>query len=177
MKVIISSKNFSASDHLKETIESKFEKLGKYFSNDIAANITLTAEKGRQKIEATINAKGTIFRAEEVTLEDMYTAVDRIVDKLSTQMSRFKTKLQRKHKDSKELLFEDLPEAAEPEPNEAQIVRRKSFDLMPMTPDEAVMQMELSEHNFYIFSNMDTESVAVVYKRKDGKYGLLEPNY
>ena len=176
MKVNISSKNFSASEHLKETIESKFEKLGKYFSKDIEANVTLATEKGRQKIEATINAKGTIFRAEEAT-NDMYTGVDKIVDKLSTQMSRFKTKLQRKHKDHKEFVFSDLPETAGAEPNEAQIVRRKNFDLMPMSPDEAVMQMELLEHTFYIFMNMESESVAVVYKRKDGSYGLLEPNY
>lgn len=176
MKVIISSKNFSASEHLKDTIESKFQKLGKYFSNDIAATVTLTAEKGRQKMEATINAKGTIFRAEEVT-SDMYVGLDGIVDKLSSQMSRFKTKLQKKHKDHKEFVFEELPELSTPDSLEAQIVRKKNFDLIPMTSEEAVMQMELLEHNFYIFMNMESESVAVVYKRKDGSYGLLEPNY
>ncbi len=176
MKVIITSKNFSATDHLKDAIESKFEKLGKYFSQDIIVNVTLTIEKERQKIEATINAKGTIFRAENVT-NDMYTGIDGVVDKLSTQMSRFKTKLQRKHKDHKEFIFADLPEIAEAENNEVQIARRKTFDVMPMSVDEAVMQMELLEHTFYIFSNMETESIAVVYKRKDGTYGLLEPNY
>jgi putative sigma-54 modulation protein len=174
MRVIISTKNFNASDHLKEIIESKFEKLGKYFSKDIVANVTLTMEKGRKKIEATINAKGTIFRAEETT-NDVYTGVDRVVDKLATQMSRFKTKLQRKHKDHKEFMFANLPEAAEPEQSE--IVRRKKFDLIPMAVDEAIMQMELVGHTFYIFLNMETDSVAVVYKREDGNYGLLEPNY
>ncbi|MFA5635867.1 MAG: ribosome-associated translation inhibitor RaiA [Anaerovoracaceae bacterium] len=174
MRVIITSKNFSASDHLKQTIESKFEKLGKYFSKDIVANVTLTMERGRQKIEATINAKGTIFRAEEET-NDIYTGVDRVVDKLSTQMSRFKTKLQRKHKDHKEFIFANLPEA--PEAEEMAVVRRKKFDLMPMSQEEAIMQMELLEHTFYIFLNMETDTVNVVYKRKDGNYGLLEPNY
>ena len=174
MRVIITSKNFSASDHLKQTIESKFEKLGKYFSKDIVANVTLTMERGRQKIEATINAKGTIFRAEEET-NDIYTGVDRVVDKLSTQMSRFKTKLQRKHKDHKEFIFANLPEA--PEAEEMAVVRRKKFDLMPMSQEEAIMQMELLEHTFYIFLNMGTDTVNVVYKRKDGNYGLLEPNY
>ncbi|HZK02257.1 MAG TPA: ribosome-associated translation inhibitor RaiA, partial [Anaerovoracaceae bacterium] len=84
MRVIITSKNFNASDHLKQTIEAKFEKLGKYFSKDIVANVTLAMEGGRQKIEATINAKGTIFRAEEET-NDIYSGVDRVVDKLSSQ--------------------------------------------------------------------------------------------
>lgn len=174
MKVIITSKNFNASDHLKEIIESKFEKLGKYFSKDIIANVTLSSEKGRQKLEATINAKGTIFRAEEETT-DVYSGVDRIVDKLASQMSRFKTKLLRKHKDHKEFVFTDLPES--PEAQEATIVKKKTFDLIPMSVDEAIMQMELLEHNFYVFLNMGTETVNVVYKRKAGDYGLLEPNY
>jgi putative sigma-54 modulation protein len=176
MKVIITSKNFNASDHLKKIIETKFDKLGKYFSKDIVANVTLTMEKGRQKIEATINAKGTIFRAEEET-NDIYAGVDRIVDKLASQMSRFKTKLQRKHKDHKEFNFADMPEAQEPELDEMGVVRRKKFDVMPMSVDEAIMQMELLGHTFYIFLNMETDMINVVYKRKDGNYGQLEPNY
>ncbi len=176
MKLIISSKNFSAGDHLKDTIETKFERLGKYFSQDIIANVTLSVEKERQKVEATINAKGTIFRAEDET-PDIYTATDNVIAKLSSQISRFKTKLQRKHKEHKEFIFADIPEAVEPESAETQIMRKKTFDLMPMSVDEAVMQMELLEHTFYIFLNMETESVQVVYKRKDGTYGLLEPNY
>ena len=176
MKVIITSKNMNASDHLKQTIESKLDRLGKYFSNDIVANVTLTMEKGRQKIEATINAKGTIFRAEETT-NDIYNGVDRIVEKLSSQMSRFKTKLQRKHKDSKELKFADLPDVADEEVEEMRVVRTKRFDLMPMSVDEAIMQMELLEHTFFVFLNPESETVNVVYKRKDNNYGLLETRY
>lgn len=176
MKVIISSKNMNASDHLKQTVESKLDRLSKYFSNDIVANVTLTAEKGRQKIEATINAKGTIFRAEETT-NDIYNGIDRVVEKLSSQMSRFKTKLQRKHKDHKDLLFMDLPEVAGEELEEMRVVRRKTFDLMPMSVDEAIMQMELLEHSFFVFLNMETDAVNVVYKRKDNDYGLLETRY
>jgi putative sigma-54 modulation protein len=176
MKVIITSKNMNASDHLKQTIESKLDRLGKYFSNDIVANVTLTMEKGRQKIEATINAKGTIFRAEETT-NDAYNGVDRIVEKLSSQMSRFKTKLQKKHKDHKELQFEDLPEVAGEELEEMRVVRKKQFDLKPMTVDEAIMQMELLEHTFFVFLNVESDTVNVVYKRKDNDYGLLETRY
>ena len=176
MKVIITSKNMNASDHLKQTIESKLDRLGKYFSSDIVANVTLSAEKGRQKVEATINAKGTIFRAEETT-NDAYNGVDRVVEKLSSQMSRFKTKLQRKHKDNNELKFAELPEIAGEELEELRVVRKKKFDLMPMSVDEAIMQMELLEHTFFVFLNMESDAVNVVYKRKDNDYGLLETRY
>lgn len=176
MKIIITSKNMNASDHLKETIESKLDRLGKYFSNDIVANVTLTMEKGRQKIEATINAKGTIFRAEETT-NDIYNGVDRVVEKLSSQMSRFKTKLQRKHKDHKEFQFAEIPEVAGEELEEMRVVRTKQFDLKPMTVDEAIMQMELLEHTFFVFLNVESDTVNVVYKRKDNDYGLLETRY
>jgi putative sigma-54 modulation protein len=176
MKVIITSKNFNASDHLKATIEKKFERLGKYFSDDIVANVTLVMEKGRQTMETTINAKGTIFRAEE-TSNDMYVAIDSIIDKLASQMSRFKTKLQRKHKEHKELEFGDLPDDSDIENEAMTVARSKKFDMMPMTSEEAIMQMELLGHTFFVFMNVDTSSVGVVYKRKNGDFGLLEPKY
>jgi len=175
MKVIITCKNFSASDHLKETIEKKFDKLNKYFSSDIVANIMISMERGKQKIEATINAKGMIFRAEENSA-DIYESVDRILEKLSTQMSRFKTKLQKKHKDNKDLLFAGIPENDE-EPEEIKVVKTKKFDLVPMTTEEAIIQMELVQHTFFVFLNMETDSINVVYKRKNNDYGLLETSY
>ena len=91
-------------------------------------------------------------------------------------MSKFKTKLQRKYKDHKDLAFAELPETEE-EQEEIQVVRKKRFDLVPMTVDEAVVQMELLEHNFFVFLNMETDSVGVVYKRNDNDYGLLETAY
>jgi putative sigma-54 modulation protein len=177
MKVIITSKNLNASEHLKDTIESKFQKLGKFFSSDINSNVMLSLEKGRHRVEATINAKGTIFRAEETTT-DVYSGVDRVVDKLSAQMSKFKTKLQKKHKDNKAILFADVPDfPLDGAEEESALVRRKKFDLLPMAVDEAVLQMELLEHSFFVFLNMETDNVSVVYKRKDGNYGLLETEY
>ncbi len=176
MKVVITCKNFTASDHLKDTIEKKFERLGKYFSKEIVANVMLSQERGKQRLEATINAKGTIFRAEDSNA-DIYTCVDKVVDKLSSQMSRFKTKLQRKHKDNKEIMFGEVPDSVEEESDEIKIVRTKRFELLPMTAEEAVMQMELLEHAFYVFLNMESDSVSVVYKRNDGAYGLLETKY
>ena len=175
MKVIITSKNFNASDHLKEIIEKKFEKLGKYFSSDIVANVIMSMERGKQKMEATINVRGMIFRAEEHS-GDAYECVDRIVEKLSTQMSRFKTKLQKKHKDNKELSFADIPEYEE-SAEEIRVVKTKRFELVPMSTDEAIMQMELLQHNFFVFLNMESDDINVVYKRKNNDYGLLETSF
>jgi len=175
MRINITSKNVNASDHLRDTIESKISRLGKYFSDEIGAEVTLSMERGRQRIEATINASGTIFRAEEDT-QDLYGGIDRIVDKLSGQITKYKKRLASKHKDNKSILFGDIPdyEGAVPEQDEIEIVRRKRFELMPMTAEEAVLQMELVGHSFFIFLDMDTNGIGVVYKRNDGKYGLLE---
>lgn len=175
MKVIITTKNFSASDNLKEKIEAKIGKLEKYFSDDIVANIMLSRERNRDKLEATINVKGTIFRAEEVS-DDIYTSLDKAMDKLSGQMSRFKSRLQKKHKGGRDILFECLPENDDRE-EELKISKIKEFELRPMSTDEAVMQMELIGHDFFVFMNMDTASVNIVYKRKGESYGLLEPKY
>ena len=172
MKTIITSKNFNASDHLKATIEKKIEKLNKYFSEDIIANIMVSSERGKQKMEATINVRGMIFRAEESTM-DVYEAIDRVVEKLSSQMSRFKTKIQKKHKDNKEFSFKDIPEY-DGEAEEIKVVKTKKFELEPMTTEEAIMRMELLNHGFYVFLNMETDSISVVYKRKNDDYGLLE---
>lgn len=175
MKIIITSKNFTASDHLKDTIEKKLEKLGKYFSSDIVANVMITSQKGKQKLEATINAGGTIFRAEE-TADVAYDAIDRVVDKLSSQMSRFKTKLQKKHKDNKGFMFAEIPDF-DHEQEEMAVVKKKRMEILPLTVEEAIMQMELLGHNFFVFLNMETDSVNVVYSRKNGDYGLIETVY
>ena len=174
MKVIITTKNFSASENLKETIEKKMGKLGKYFSDDIEANVMVSSERGRQKVESTINAKGMIFRAEETT-SDVYESIDKVVDKLSAQMSRFKSKLQKKGGD-KSIILESIPEYEE-EPFEMSVVKTKKFDLEPMMVDEAIVRMEMLQHTFFIFLNIETDSVNVVYKRKGEGYGLLETTY
>jgi len=175
MKVIITGKNYAPSEKLKETIEKKFEKLDKYFSNEITGNVMTIKEKGNYKVESTINANGTIFRA-EVRSGDPYDCVDRCIEKLSSQMSRFKTKLQKKHKGQKAVDFADIPAFEETE-EEIHVVKRKKFGLSPMTVDEAIVQMELLEHNFFVFLNIETDAVNVVYRRSDNDYGLLETTY
>ena len=173
MQINISTKNFKASDHLMDVIETKLSRLDKYFSSDIETNVTLSMEKGRQKIEATINADGAIFRAEETT-QDAYNGIDRVVDKLSGQMSKFKRRIAKRHKDNKSIIFNDIPDSPDSEEGTFEIVRRKTYELMPMTPEEAILQMELLSHSFYVFLDMERDHASVVYKRNDGKYGLLE---
>jgi putative sigma-54 modulation protein len=173
MNIIITSKNINASDHLKDRIEAKFNKLSKYFRDDVVANITLSLEKGRQRIEATINARGTIFRA-EITTNDIYSGIDSVVDKLSGQMSKYKSKLIKKHRDNKTIMFDDVPDIPYDDSNDPKIERRKKFELLPMTPEEAIVQMELLDHRFFVFLNMETDGIGVVYSRNDGGYGLLE---
>ena len=174
MKINITTKNFNASESLKENIEKKLGRLDKYFSDDVVANVKISQEGSRDKIEATISNRGTIFRAEE-TGSDIYDSVDRVVDKLSSQMGKFKKKLQKKYKSSKEVSFVDLPDFEEEE--EVSIVRTKKFQLEPMNAEEAIMQMELLGHNFFVFLDMETDSVNVVYRRNDDSYGLLETTY
>lgn len=175
MKVIITGKNFNTYKHLQDTIEKKFEKLGKYFSDDITVNVVLSQERGKDKIEVTINAKGAVFRAEEVCA-DIYEGIDRVEDKLSSQMAKFKGKLQKRYNNNKALKFEYLPEPEE-EVEEVRVVRTKKFELTPMTVEEAILEMEMLQHNFFVFLDMESDSVNVVYSRKDGNYGVLETTY
>lgn len=175
MKVIITGKNFNTYKHLQDTMEKKFEKLGKYFSDDITVNVVLSQERGKDKIEVTINAKGAVFRAEEVCA-DIYEGIDRVEDKLSSQMAKFKGKLQKRYNNNKAFEFEYLPEPEE-EVEEVRVVRTKKFELTPMTVEEAILEMEMLQHNFFVFLDMESDSVNVVYSRKDGNYGVLETTY
>jgi putative sigma-54 modulation protein len=116
------------------------------------------------------------LRAEEAT-EDMYASVDKAVDKLNRQIGKYKTKLEKKYKGHDTIRFEYIPDVEAGEKSESKIVKTKRFSIKPMDPEEAVMQMELLGHNFFVFTNGDTEEVNVVYKRKDGDYGLIEPTF
>ena len=125
-------------------------------------------------MEATIATKGAIFRAEDVS-QDIFDCIDIVADKLSSQMSKYKGKMLRKNKSNESVRFEMIPETAEPE--EGKVVKTKRFELTPMTVDEAILQMELLQHNFFVFLNVETDSVSVVYKRQDKDYGVLNTVY
>ena len=174
MKIIVTGKNINVSDKIQTAIEKKFEKLDKYFADDIKANVVIHPEKAKVKMEATIATKGAIFRAEDVS-QDIFDCIDIVADKLSSQMSKYKGKMLRKNKSNESVRFEMIPETAEPE--EGKVVKTKRFELTPMTVDEAILQMELLQHNFFVFLNVETDSVSVVYKRQDKDYGVLNTVY
>ncbi|WIV12014.1 ribosome-associated translation inhibitor RaiA [Proteiniborus sp. MB09-C3] len=177
MKITISGKNMVVTDALRDVIEKKMGKLDKYFYEDVPVYITLSVEKNRQIIEVTIPFSGAIIRAEEST-DDMYQSIDRVVDVLERQVRKHKTKLQKKNKGLETIRFENVQALPAGENGkEASIVRTKRFAMKPMDAEEAVLQMELLRHAFYVFRNAESDEVNIVYRRKDGNYGLIEPEY
>ena len=171
MKIIVTGKNIVISDKIQDAIDKKFEKLGKYFADDIQANVVIHPEKSKVKMETTIVTKGTIFRAEDVA-QDIFDCIDVVGDKLMKQMSKYKGKLLKRNKSKESVRFEMIPEVDDIE--EGKVVKTKKYELTPMTTDEAIMQMEMLQHNFFVFLDEETDSVNVVYKRNDNDYGLLE---
>lgn len=175
MKITVSGKNMDVTNALRNTVEKKMSKLDKYFSKDVEVNATVSVEKNRHIFEVTIPLTKTILRAEEVT-EDMYNSIDNAVDILERQIRKHKTKLQKKHHSGGTFKFENINQLAEDD-NEPKIVKTKKFAVKPMDEEEAVLQMELIGHSFFVFRNAETDEVNVVYKRKDGNYGLIEPAF
>lgn len=173
MNIRITGKNFNTYRHLEETIDKKFEKLGKYFSDDIDVNIVISKERGKDKIEVNINAKGARFRTEQVC-DDIYEGIDKATDKLASQMSRLKGKLQKRYHENKSVKFEAIPDLAKDTIVDKHIVKTKVLDLVPMDEKEAALEMEMIDHDFFVFINDKTDKVNVVYKRRDGNYGLLD---
>jgi ribosomal subunit interface protein len=178
MKIIVSAKNIELTSALKNVVEKKLSKLDRYFDPLLEAHATLGVEKNRQIIEVTIPFGGRILRGEEAN-DDMYASIDLVVDKLEKQIIKQKTKLSRNvHSDS--VKFHSIPELEVTEHDrktDPSIVRTKKFAIKPMCSEEAVLQMELLGHNFFVYEDDKTEEVNVVYKRKDGNYGLIQREY
>ncbi|KGG81214.1 hypothetical protein Y919_01520 [Caloranaerobacter azorensis H53214] len=174
MKIIVSGKNMEVTNALRDIVEKKMEKLDKYFHKDVEAHVTMNVEKNRQIIEVTIPFEGGIIRAEEAN-GDMYTSIDKVIDVLERQIRKHKTRLQKRNRSGGTIRFENIIPLEENENEEPKIVRTKRFAIKPMDAEEAVLQMELLGHNFFVFRNAITDDVNVVYKRKDGNYGLIEP--
>ncbi|WP_297712429.1 ribosome-associated translation inhibitor RaiA [Clostridium sp.] len=174
MRVTVIGKNIDVTPALREIVEKKISKLDKYFKPNVAARATLTVQKNSQIFEVTIPFNGVILRCEEST-DDMYKSIDLVQAKLERQIRKQKTKLQRRSNES--LRFSNFDEVALEEDDQGEIVKVKKFNIKPMSTEEAILQMELVEHNFFVFKDSDTDNVNVIYKRKDGNYGLLEPDY
>ncbi len=172
MKFIIVGKNINVTEGLKAAIEDKIGKLEKYFTPDTEVHVTLSVEKERQKIEVTIPVKGNIIRSEQVS-NDMYVSIDLVEEIIERQLKKYKTKLTDRNQGGGSFKQEYIDNDYLDD-EEIKIVRTKRFDIKPMYPEDACVQMELLGHSFFVFVNAEDDQVCVVYKRKGGSYGLIE---
>ena len=175
MRIKITGRNIELTEGLKAAVEDKLNKLEKYFTPDTEVNVTLSVEKERQKVEVTIPMKGSYIRSEQVS-SDMYVSIDLVEEIIERQLKKYKNKIVDKQQAaasfSKAYVENDYADD-----DEIKIVRTKKFDIKPMYPEDACIQMELLGHNFFVFCNAETDQVNVVYKRKNGTYGLIEPEF
>ena len=174
MIISVRGKNIDVTNALKEYVEKKLAKLERYIDSS-EVQVTLTVEKGTHKVEVTIPVNGMILRGEEET-GDMYASIDMVVEKIEKQINKYKARFNKKAR--VEGKVEGKVEAVVEVGYELPVIKKtKRFAFKPMPVDEAVMQMNMLGHNFFVFSNAETEEVNVVYKRKDGNYGLIEPEF
>ncbi len=174
MRIEFLSKNYTPSDKLKDVIAKKVERLDKFFEDDTKVKVLLKQANDVQTLELTIIIDSTVLRA-EVSSDNMYDNIDLALPKLEKQIIKHRTRLASKSKKFriKELDASFVPPAEKEEPHHG-IVRSKAYNLSPMTVEDAIEELELVGHSFYIFANKETSNVNVVYKRNDGDYGLIE---
>lgn len=179
MNYNIRGENIEVTPAIREYVEKKVAKLERYFTESPNANVNVNLkvyQDKKSKVEITIPMKDLVLRAEE-THEDMYAAIDLITDKLERQIRKHKTKVNRKFREKDSLkdfapIFTEVEQVEDEE--DLEVVRTKSFDLKPMDSEEAILQMNMLGHSFYVFTNAETNQTNVVYKRNDGRYGLIE---
>ena len=173
MEFNILGKNIEVTDGIREHVEDKLGKLEKYFAPETRVNVTLSVEKDRQKIEVTIPVKGNIIRSEQVS-NDLYVSIDLVEEVIERQLKKYKNKIVSKERNAgafrQEYIEKDFADD-----DEIKIIREKKFDIKPMYPEDACVQMELLGHSFFVFNNAETDQINVVYKRKGNTYGFIEP--
>ena len=168
MNIIINCRQMELTKNLKDYAEEKIGRFQKYLTKISEATVTLSVEKLRHKAEVHLKANGSLIQAESITGE-MYSSIDEVVEKLARQVKKHKDKIVSHRKKSKS---SDLPESSEITPT---IIKNKSFDLKPMSVEEAAMQMDLLDKDFFVFTNASSVTINVLYKRNDGNFGLIEP--
>ena len=174
MNFVIYGKNIEITDNLRQAIEDKLGKLERYFTPDTKVNVTLSVEKERQKIEVTIPVKGSIIRSEQVS-NDLYVSIDLVEEVIERQLHKYKSKIIDKHQAGGSVQQGYIEDDFNNEEDEIRIIRSKKFDIKPMYPEDACVQMELLGHGFFVFVNAESDKTNVVYRRKNGTYGLIEP--
>ena len=168
MKINIHGRKIEVTDSIKNYIEEKLKRLDKYFENpeEISATVVVKVRSNDQIIEVTIPSKRFTLRAEESN-NDLYAAIDLVVDKIERQIRKNKTKIKKNYKEVLNYDFEEIESETE------EVVKRKIIDMKPMSEEEAILQMNLLGHDFFVFENIDTDTISVLYKRKDGNIGIL----
>lgn len=171
MRYNIRGSKVEVTDSIRSYISEKLDRLNKYFENadEYTANVLIKVNGIHQTVEVTIPIRKVILRA-EVTNQDLYCSIDLVVDKLERQIRKNKTRMNKSTKENYVIDFEVSDEEVE----EGKIIKRKTIDNKPMSEEEAILQMELLGHEFFIFNNSDTNLDSVLYKRKDGNYGIIE---
>ena len=174
MRITITGRNIDLTNGLKNQVTKKLTNLEKYFHPDTEARVVLSTARDLQKIEVTIPTKAGFIRAEEAT-DDFYASIDLAEESIERQIKKFKTRLIDRKQSAQ--AFSDLfvQEDDSTDEEEIKIVRSKKFPVKPMYPEDACLEMELLNHSFFVFQNAETDLMSVVYKRKDGSYGLIEP--
>jgi len=171
MKLTISGRQMTLRDSLKEMAEDKLRRYDRFFGDEAEGQVTFSCRHGQETVEVTINSNGTVFRAEEGA-DTFRTALDSAMDALDRQIRKNKTKLEKRMRSGAYSLLpagEDLHDDAPPR------IRTKTFDIKPMSAEEAILQMELTDHTFYVFVDQESGKTCVVYRRRDGDYGLICP--
>ncbi|MBI5058101.1 MAG: ribosome-associated translation inhibitor RaiA [Nitrospirae bacterium] len=169
MNIIINCKHMELTPTIKDYTEEKIGKFEKYISNITEAIVTLSVEKYRHRAEVLLKVNGLMIQAESITAE-MYSSIDEVVDKLERQIKKYKEKIASHRKGKTK--SEPLPKAEKTTPL---IIKKKAFDIKPMAIEEAAMQMDLLDKVFFVFTNASSGDINVLYKRKDGNFGLIEP--
>lgn len=172
MNIIVTGRHLEVTSALKTYAEKKIKKIGRYLSNISEAVVTISVEKYRHKAEVLLKVNGVLIQAEGVTGE-VYSSIDEVVEKLERQIKKYKEKLvsHRKSEGKAGAIESNVAAPAE----ESRIIKNKRFELKPMSPDEAAMQMDLLDKNFFVFTNDNSGDINVIYRRRDGNFGLIEP--
>lgn len=174
MKITLRGKNIEITEAIEEKVSEKLSKLDKYFivSENVEAKVLVRTYPYGQKIEVTIPTEYVLLRAEVVD-QDLYNAIDLVIDKLEGQIRKYKTRLNRKSKDNK-LAFNLASIEPLDDEEEDVLVKTKTITPKPMDMEEAIMQMELIGHSFFVYRDTETDAISIVYRRNDGNYGLIE---
>jgi len=179
MKIIFKGRHIEVTEALRNYTKKRLSKIDRHFENILEVIVTFSIEKSRQIVEVTLQAKRALIRAEEES-DDMYTSIDKVVDKLNRQIQKYREKyLQKTSGETNQVELANLENTLNKE-NQGSlpiIVKTKKFALKPMSVEEAALQMDLLGHSFYVFANDVTNKVNVLYKRKDGNFGLIEPEF